>query len=159
MQNLRTPVINYYQVLGISSDASPEDVKKAFRTLARRYHPDVNPGDQNSEEMFKQINEAYDILSDYTKRQQYDSQFLGGKRRFVGSQTKKRPSNGFPFPNANIGGFWQDNVRSSNGASSGNKNSTYRPNPPNIGDFRPGTTKTIKSTPLLAPNPKTLRLN
>lgn len=66
-------------------------LKKAFRTLARRYHPDVNPGDQNSEEMFKQINEAYDILSDYTKRQQYDSQFLGGKRRFVGSQTKKTP--------------------------------------------------------------------
>ncbi|WP_324282381.1 J domain-containing protein [Cyanobacterium aponinum UTEX 3221] len=154
MQNLRTPVINYYQVLGISSDASPEDVKKAFRTLARRYHPDVNPGDQNSEEMFKQINEAYDILSDYTKRQQYDSQFLGGKRRFVGSQTKKRPSNGFPFPNANIGGFWQDNVRSSNGASSGNKNSTYRPNPPNIGDFRPGTTKTIKSSPSPRTQPK-----
>ncbi len=155
MENLRTPVINYYQVLGIPSDASPEEVKKAFRTLARRYHPDVNPGDQNAEEMFKQINEAYDTLSDYAKRQQYDVQFLGGKRRLVGSQRKKRPSNnGFSFPNANIGGFWQDTVRSPNSASSNNKNTTYRSDSPNFSDFRPGTTKTVKSSPSPRTQPK-----
>lgn len=154
MEKLRTPVINYYQVLGIPSNASPEEVKKAFRSLARRYHPDVNPGDQNAEEMFKQINEAYDILSDDTKRQQYDIQFLGGKRRFVGSQTKKRPSSGFSFPHANIGSFWQDSVRSSNGTSFGHKNTAYRSDSPNFSDFRPGTTKTVKTTASPRSQPK-----
>lgn len=145
MQNLRTPVINYYQLLGISSNASPEEVKKAFRSLARRYHPDVNPGDRNAEEMFKQINEAYDILSDENKRQQYDSQFLGGKRRFVGSQRKKRSTSGFPFPNANFGSFWQDSVGSSYGTPSNHKTANYHSDSPNFSHFRPGTTKTVKT--------------
>ncbi len=64
---------DYYRVLGVSKSASAEDIKKAFRKLARRYHPDVNPGDQKAEEKFKEINEAYEVLSDITKRRRYDT--------------------------------------------------------------------------------------
>ena len=64
---------DYYKVLGVSKSASAEDIKKAFRKLARRYHPDVNPGDKKSEEKFKEINEAYEVLSDVTKRRKYDT--------------------------------------------------------------------------------------
>jgi molecular chaperone DnaJ len=63
---------DYYKILGISRDASAEDVKKAYRRLARKYHPDVNPGDKSAEDRFKEIQEAHDILSDKKKRQMYD---------------------------------------------------------------------------------------
>ena len=63
---------DYYEVLGISKNASEGDVKKAFRKLARKYHPDINPGDKVAEQKFKEINEANEVLSDAKKRQQYD---------------------------------------------------------------------------------------
>ncbi len=63
---------DYYEILGISKGASEADIKKAFRKLARKFHPDVNPGDKASEQKFKEINEAYEVLSDAKKRQQYD---------------------------------------------------------------------------------------
>jgi DnaJ-class molecular chaperone len=66
-------VKDYYQILGISENAGPEDIKNAFRKLAFKYHPDKNPGNEKqAEEKFKEINEAYSILSDAGKRQQYD---------------------------------------------------------------------------------------
>ncbi len=64
---------DYYKVLGVSKDASNDEVKKAFRKLARKYHPDVNPGDKKAEEKFKEINEAYEVLSDAEKRKKYDT--------------------------------------------------------------------------------------
>jgi len=64
---------NYYSVLGINRDASQDEIKRAFRGLALRYHPDRNPQDQKQvEERFKEINEAYQVLSDEDKRQRYD---------------------------------------------------------------------------------------
>ncbi len=63
---------DYYDVLGINREASDADIKKAFRKLARKYHPDVNPGDKTAEQKFKEINEAYEVLSDAKKKQQYD---------------------------------------------------------------------------------------
>ncbi len=63
---------DYYDVLGIKREASPEEIKKAFRQLARKYHPDVNPGNKEAEEHFKVINEAFQVLSDPQKRSQYD---------------------------------------------------------------------------------------
>ena len=63
---------DYYEVLGISRDASDAEVKKAYRKLARQYHPDTNPDDKGAEEKFKEVQTAYDILSDPEKRKQYD---------------------------------------------------------------------------------------
>jgi DnaJ-class molecular chaperone len=63
---------DYYQVLGVKKAASEKEVKAAFRRLARKYHPDVNPGDNTAEQRFKEINEAHDVLSDPAKRSKYD---------------------------------------------------------------------------------------
>lgn len=63
---------DYYEVLGVARDATPEAIKKAYRGLARKYHPDVNPGDKTAEAKFKEVQQAYDILSDAEKRQRYD---------------------------------------------------------------------------------------
>ncbi|HSW09590.1 MAG TPA: molecular chaperone DnaJ [Bacillota bacterium] len=63
---------DYYELLGVPRDASQNDIKKAFRELARKYHPDVNPGDPAAEERFKAINEAYEVLGDTDKRKRYD---------------------------------------------------------------------------------------
>lgn len=63
---------DYYEVLGVARDASPEDIKRAFRKLALKFHPDQNAGDKEAEERFKQVNEAYAVLSDAEKRRQYD---------------------------------------------------------------------------------------
>ncbi len=63
---------DYYEILGVSRDADEKEVKRAFRRLARRYHPDVNPGDGEAERKFKAVSEAYEVLRDPKKRQQYD---------------------------------------------------------------------------------------
>ena len=67
-----TTKTDYYELLGVPRKATAKDIRAAFRKLARKYHPDLNPGDKASEEKFKQLQEAYDILSDSKKRQMYD---------------------------------------------------------------------------------------
>jgi molecular chaperone DnaJ len=69
---MATATKDYYGALGVKKNASTEDIRKAFRKLARKYHPDVNPGDKAAEEKFKQISEAHDVLSDPKKRKIYD---------------------------------------------------------------------------------------
>src|SRR6516164_6099337 len=66
------PKKDYYGILGLKKNASQEDIRKAFRKLARKHHPDVNPGDKKAEERFKDISEANDVLSDPKKRKIYD---------------------------------------------------------------------------------------
>jgi len=68
MQNFR----NYYDILGVPKSADTEEIKRAYRRLARKYHPDLNPNDKIAEEKFKDIGEAYEVLSDEAKRRQYD---------------------------------------------------------------------------------------
>ncbi len=63
---------DYYNILGVKRGASEQEIKRAYRQLARKYHPDVNPGDKSAEAKFKEINEAYEVLSDKAKRQKYD---------------------------------------------------------------------------------------
>src|SRR6201994_1753945 len=68
-----TPTKDYYAVLGVKKTATADEIRKAFRKLARKHHPDVNPGDKKAEERFKEISEANDILSDEKKRRVYDA--------------------------------------------------------------------------------------
>ncbi len=65
-------VMDHYETLGVKRDASAEEIRKAYRRLARKHHPDVNPGDKAAEDRFKEVQEAYSILSDPKKRQMYD---------------------------------------------------------------------------------------
>jgi molecular chaperone DnaJ len=78
--------MNFYETLGVSPTASQEEIKKAYRTLALKYHPDRNPNNSESEKKFKEINAAYEVLSDPQKRNQYDSPTQQPNRTFVNPQ-------------------------------------------------------------------------
>ncbi|MEK6672090.1 MAG: molecular chaperone DnaJ [Nitrospirota bacterium] len=71
-QGMTSAVNDYYNVLGISKNASQEEIKRAYRKLARKYHPDLNPGDKSAEPKFKEINEAYAVIGDPKKKEEYD---------------------------------------------------------------------------------------
>jgi len=91
---------DYYQILGVPDNTSQEDIKRAFRKLAFKYHPDTNPGNEKqAEEKFKEINEAYGVLGDKDKRQQYDFARRGW---FAGVGYDTRYKEGFPYSQQDI---------------------------------------------------------
>lgn len=143
MQNFR----NYYDILGVSRDSSIEDVKRAYRQLARRYHPDMNQGDKSAEERFKLLGEAYEVLSDPDKRSQYEqfSRFWKQKGFQFGKGFRSRSGEDrFSNDEGDFGNFRDFNNfvdqllnrRRENGAET-NGRSAVRDSDP----FRPGTTK------------------
>jgi len=108
--------VDYYSILGVSRNAKNAEIKKAYRRLARKNHPDVNPGDKNAEERFKKIQEAYDVLSDAKKRSMYD------KYGFYSENFKEPPagqgggfaqgySQGFDFSGMDFGQSGQSSFR------------------------------------------------
>lgn len=94
---------DYYEVLGVSKTASDSEIKSAYRKLAKKYHPDMNPGDKEAEAKFKEASEAYAILSDADKRRQYDqfghAAFDGGAGGVAG---------GFDFNGFDMGDIFGD---------------------------------------------------
>ncbi|GIX47924.1 MAG: molecular chaperone DnaJ [Candidatus Tectimicrobiota bacterium] len=96
---------DYYAILGVRRDASAKEIKQAYRRLARRYHPDVNPGDPTAEQKFKEISEAYAVLGNPESRRQYDRL---GAQAFAGDTTSTRdPRGGFwGFRPGNLGDFF-----------------------------------------------------
>src|SRR5208282_3906888 len=98
-----TPKKDYYEILGVKKSASAEDIRKAFRKLARKYHPDVNPGDKSAEEKFKTLSQANDVLSDPKKRKIYDQ--LGFYSDNIDPATADAYARGGGQPGAGPGDF------------------------------------------------------
>jgi len=96
---------DYYEILGVSRDADDATLKKAYRALAKKYHPDMNPGDAEAEKKFKEASEAYAVLSDADKRRQYD-QF--GHAAFEGGAGGAGGYGGFDFNGADFGDIFGD---------------------------------------------------
>src|SRR5215472_11617030 len=92
---------DYYQSLGVERNADAEEIRKAYRKLARKHHPDLNPGDKASEDRFKKVQEAYDILSDAKKKQMYDQVGFYSENGMPGGAGP----GGRPGPNMGFGGF------------------------------------------------------
>ncbi len=148
MQNFR----NYYAILGVSRDATIDEIKKSFRKLARQYHPDMNPGDKSAEEQFKALGEAYEVLSDEGKRAQYDqySQYwkqsgFQGKAPWPAGWGKR--SNGRQDQDIDFSQFGDFNTfvdellnRQTEPVKPPSRESTEDP-------FRPGKTKTAYTVP------------
>jgi curved DNA-binding protein len=147
MQNLR----NYYEVLEVPSNASGDDIKKAFRKLARRYHPDVNPGDLTAEEKFKSLNEAYEVLSDEEKRSQYDlflRQQKGQRRSPFNGTAKTTEYKDFNTFVEQMKNRRTTTTRTSTATAEPRVRSNFTE------DYRPGTVKTPK---VVNPRPSSVR--
>jgi molecular chaperone DnaJ len=96
---------DYYGTLGLERKASADEIRKAYRRLARKYHPDLNPGDKSAEDKFKKVQEAYDVLSDTTKKQMFDQYGFYSDGGFAGAGGTGGARGAGAPPNMNFGGF------------------------------------------------------
>lgn len=104
---------DYYEVLGIDKNADASAIKKAYRKLAKKYHPDTNAGDPKAEQMFKEVTEAYSVLNDPKKKKLYDQYGMAAFEEGFSEEQAGRAANGggfseFHFENGNAGDFWDD---------------------------------------------------
>ena len=100
----------YYRTLGVQPGASQDDLKKAYRALAKKYHPDLHPGDQEAETRFKEVNEAYEVLGDPDKRKEYDAKQQTAQRHQAPNKARSatRTPRGGPVDFSQMqGGFAQ----------------------------------------------------
>ncbi len=130
---------DYYQVLGVSKNADPDEIKKAYRKLARKYHPDLNPGDQKAEAKFKEVNEAQEVLSDPDKRRKYDQ--YGQYWEQMGSASPGQSGSTGGFNNVDVGGFdfsqygnFEDFINEMLGRTAGQSSRSYRTSTSGFGD-------------------------
>ncbi len=127
---------DYYQILGVSKTATPEEIKKAYRKLARKYHPDLNPGDKTAEQRFKEINEAQEVLSDPEKRAKYDQ--FGQYWQQAAAGTPPPGAGGFDYSQY---GSFEDFINellgrfsgSAGGATGGRRTYSYTTSTPGVG--------------------------
>lgn len=115
------PKHEYYETLGVARGASADDVRKAYRKLARKYHPDLNPGDKSAEDRFKNVQEAYDVLSDPKKRQMYDQFGFYSENGFPGAGPGPGSGPQGPPPGMDFSGFDFSDFMSGAGAGGGGR--------------------------------------
>ncbi|MEM1367913.1 MAG: J domain-containing protein [Cyanobacteria bacterium P01_H01_bin.15] len=142
MQNFR----DYYEILGIAPQADLEQIKRSYRQLARRYHPDLNPNDKIAEERFKDLTEAYEILSDSDRRSQYDQYrryWLDGKGRRNGRRPASR-NGGTDYSQYQDFNSFVDQLRSRRAAATAAAGPRVRTATTASDNFRPGTTRTAR---------------
>src|ERR1044071_5554828 len=108
--------MDFYETLGVKRDASADDIRKAYRKLARKHHPDLNPGDKTAEDRFKKVQEAYDVLSDPKKKQMYDQVGFYSENGMPGAGAGGTRGG----PNMGFGGFdFSDIFKQGGGAGAG----------------------------------------
>jgi curved DNA-binding protein len=154
MENFR----NYYEMLGVERSSTPEDIKKAFRRLARQYHPDLNPGDKSAEEKFKEFNEAYRVLSDPATRGQYDqfTRFWRGKKNRTNADfwsNNNRPAEGRSRNEEDFSQFGDFNSFIDQILGRRPKSNSRSSNTEEVGNARRGRTSTVEEEDFQTVNP------
>ncbi len=125
---------DYYEVLGVGKNATDSEIKSAYRKLAKKYHPDLNPGDKEAEEKFKEVNEANDVLSDPEKRKRYDQfGFAGVDPNYAAGQGAGAGGFGGGFGGVDLGDIFGDIFGGGFGGFSGFGGSRSNPNAPRKG--------------------------
>jgi molecular chaperone DnaJ len=120
---------DYYETLKVDRKASPDEIKKSYRRLARKYHPDLNPGDKAAEDRFKNLQEAYDVLSEPKKRQMYDQQGFYSDTGFAAGAGAPPQGNGMGFSGFDFSDYFSQ-------AQGGPKSRSSRPSTESSGGFR-----------------------
>src|SRR5437764_11319817 len=110
---------DHYEALGVDRKASAEEIRKAYRKLARKHHPDLNPGDKNDDEKFKRIQEAYDILNDPKKKQMYDQYGFYSENGFPGGAPPPRSNQDSQFDGFDFTDFVNQSTRGTHSEGGG----------------------------------------